>query len=83
MAMIGGALACCLRLLAAALFGWLALRPPVAAREPSELPILRIETGMHTTIIRRLVADRERNRLLTASDDKTIRVWQMPLARLL
>lgn len=83
MAMIGGALACCLRLLAAALFGWLALSPPVAAREPSELPILRIETGMHTTIIRRLVADRERNRLLTASDDKTIRVWQMPQARLL
>lgn len=46
-------------------------------------PILRVETGMHTTLIRRVVADVPRNRLITASDDKTIRVWQMPSARLL
>jgi WD40 repeat protein len=46
-------------------------------------PILRVETGMHTTLIRRVVVDAARNRLITASDDKTIRVWQMPEARLL
>jgi WD40 repeat protein len=38
---------------------------------------------MHTTLIRRVVVDAPRNRLITASDDKTIRVWQMPEARLL
>ena len=37
---------------------------------------------MHTTLIRRVVPDAPRNRLITASDDKTIRVWQMPEARL-
>jgi WD40 repeat protein len=46
-------------------------------------PILRVETGMHTTLIRRVVVDPPRNRLITASDDKTVRVWQMPEARLL
>lgn len=40
-------------------------------------PILRVETGMHTTLIRRVVVDAPRNRLITASDDKTIRVWEM------
>jgi WD40 repeat protein len=48
---------------------------PVSAQTAS--PILRVETGMHTTLIRRVVVDGPRNRLFTASDDKTIRVWQM------
>src|SRR5262245_58398024 len=54
---------------------------PAAAQTTS--PILRVETGMHTTLIRRVVVDAPHNRLITASDDKTIRVWQMPSARLL
>jgi WD40 repeat protein len=49
----------------------------------TDSPLLRVETGMHTTFIRRVVVDAPRNRLITASDDKTIRVWQMPEARLL
>jgi WD40 repeat protein len=53
------------------------------ASDPTTSPILRVETGMHTTLIRRVVVDAARNRLITASDDKTIRVWQMPEARLL
>ena len=54
----------------------------LAASSPTTEPILRVETGMHTTLIRRVVVDAPRNRLITASDDKTIRVWQMPEARL-
>lgn len=52
------------------------------AAEPTTNPLLRVEAGMHTTMIRRLVVDAPRNRLITASDDKTVRVWQMPEARL-
>ena len=55
---------------------------PNALRGQTADPILRVETGMHTTLIRRVVVDAARNRLITASDDKTIRVWQMPEARL-
>ena len=56
---------------------------PSAASAQTTAPILRVETGMHTTLIRRVVPDVPRNRLFTVSDDKTIRVWQMPDARLL
>src|SRR5512136_1607344 len=51
--------------------------------EPVNTPQLRVETGMHTTLIRRVLPDLPRNRLITCSDDKTIRVWQMPQMRLL
>jgi len=51
--------------------------------EPTAIPQLRIETGMHTTLIRRVLPDLPRNRLITCSDDKTVRVWQMPQMRLL
>ncbi|MBL8288127.1 MAG: caspase family protein [Rubrivivax sp.] len=44
--------------------------------------MLRVEAGMHTTLIRRIAVDAPRQRLVTASDDKTVRVWQMPEARL-
>jgi len=52
------------------------------SKEPTKSPILRIETGMHTSLIRRIAVDAPRNRLITCSDDKTIRVWQMPEKRL-
>ncbi|MCW5635135.1 MAG: caspase family protein [Rubrivivax sp.] len=55
---------------------------PAAAKEPTAEPILRVEAGMHTTLIRRLTVDAPRNRLITCSDDKTVRVWQMPEMRL-
>jgi WD40 repeat protein len=56
--------------------------PATPLREPASEPILRVETNMHTTLIRRLAVDAPRNRLLSAGDDKTVRVWQMPGARL-
>jgi WD40 repeat protein len=56
---------------------------PATAAAQTTAPVLRVETGMHTTLIRRVVVDAPRNRLITASDDKTVRLWQMPEARLL
>jgi len=53
------------------------------AAEPPKEPLLRIETGMHTSMIRRIVVDAGNDRVITAADDKTIRVWQMPGPRLI
>ncbi len=51
--------------------------------EPSRAPILRIETGMHTAAIKRIGVDRAGRFLVTASDDKTARVWELQTGRLL
>ncbi len=40
-------------------------------------PILRIETGRHTAVIRRISVDAANRYLVTASDDKTARVWEL------
>ena len=45
-------------------------------------PILRIETGMHIAGIIAIGTDAENNYLVTASFDKTIRVWKLPSGRL-
>lgn len=55
----------------------------VQAADPILEPVLRVETGMHTTLIRNMVVDAPRNRIITGGDDKTVRIWQMPEARLL
>jgi len=52
-------------------------------REPSREPILRIEMGMHTSIIRRIGVDAANRFLVTASEDKTVRVWELSSGRLL
>jgi WD40 repeat protein len=49
---------------------------------PTE-PILRIETGKHGAIIRRIDTDAENRFAVTASDDKTVRVWSLPEGRLM
>lgn len=64
----------------------LAAGPAVAAEsanEPPSEPILRLETGMHTAPIKRLGVDRDGRWLLTASDDKTARLWDLANGRLL
>ena len=53
-----------------------------SADEPPTLPILRIETAMHAALVRRIVVEPRGNRLISAGDDKTIRVWQLPQGRL-
>jgi WD40 repeat protein len=64
------------------LISCLALQP-THADEPSTEPILRIETGMHTAPIRRIGVDAAERFLLTASDDKTLRLWDLHTGDLL
>jgi WD40 repeat protein len=49
---------------------------------PTE-PILRIETGKHGTIIKRIDTDGANRFAVTASDDKTVRLWSLPEGRLM
>jgi hypothetical protein len=60
----------------------LAAEPTVAPGPPTQ-PIPSIEVGMHTAMINRIAADRAGTKLLTASDDKTARVWDVATGRLL
>lgn len=60
-----------------------ALPNPVCAAEPPTAPQLRIEAGMHTAQIRRIATDAQGRWAVTASDDKTARVWDVASGRLL
>ncbi|MDQ3686491.1 MAG: hypothetical protein M3430_12955, partial [Acidobacteriota bacterium] len=51
--------------------------------EPPRAPVLRIETGMHTDAIRRIGVDAGNRYLVTGSEDKTVRVWELASGRLL
>lgn len=53
------------------------------AAEPSSEPILRIEAGMHTAMINRVSVDSAGRYAVTASDDKTARVWDLSSGALL
>jgi WD40 repeat protein len=56
---------------------------PQKDSEPSTQPLLRIETGMHTRMINRISMDAAGRYLVTGSDDKTARVWEVATGRLL
>jgi WD40 repeat protein len=49
----------------------------LAQKQPSSEPVLRVETGMHTTHIQRAAADAAGRLLATASWDKTVRLWSL------
>ncbi len=49
---------------------------------PDQRPFLRIETGMHTALIRRIGVDAACHLLTTASEDKTVRLWSLPDGKL-
>lgn len=61
----------------------IALASPVWAGEPPTAPMLRIEAGMHTALIRKLDVDGQGLYVVTGSDDKTTRVWQRSTGQLL
>jgi len=44
---------------------------------PPSHPILRLDTGMHTAMIRRIDLDVAQRYLVTGSDDNTVRVWSL------
>jgi hypothetical protein len=49
---------------------------------PDQTPFLRIETGMHTAVIKRIGVDAACARIATGSDDKTVRLWSLPGGKL-
>lgn len=53
------------------------------AAEPSSTPILRLDSGSHTAQIRRIATNQAGRWLVSASDDKTARVWDTADGRLL
>jgi WD40 repeat protein len=55
----------------------------VLAADVSDTPILRVEAGMHTAAIRRIDTDGSGRYAVTASEDKTARVWEVASGRLL
>jgi WD40 repeat protein len=46
-------------------------------------PMICLDTGMHISIIRRIATDTANRYFVTASDDKTLRVWSLSDGRLL
>src|SRR5215510_63713 len=51
------------------------------AAEPTTRPLPRLETGMHTAVNRRIATDAAGRWAVTASDDKTARVWEVASGR--
>jgi WD40 repeat protein len=45
---------------------------------PSTEPILRIDTGMHESRVNRIGVDAACHRMVTGSNDKTARLWELP-----
>lgn len=46
-------------------------------------PLLRIETGNHTAVMRQISIDQNNSILVTGSEDKTVRVWDIASGQLL
>lgn len=46
-------------------------------------PLLRLEGGMHTAIIRRIAVDARGKVAATVSDDKTLRIWSLPEGKII
>ena len=58
-------------------------RVSTPSEAPATAPMLRLETGMHTAVIRRIGLDAVQRYLVTGSDDKTVRLWELASGRLL
>jgi hypothetical protein len=70
-------------LLLPAAWGPPAAAQPAAAEPPaSPRPFPAIEAGMHTAMINRIAVDRAGRWAVTASDDKTARIWNLASGQL-
>lgn len=58
-------------------------RPVRAVEPPPRAPLLRVDTGMHTASVQRIGVDAADRYLVTGSEDKTVRVWDLSTGRLL
>lgn len=68
----------CLFLLWLSATSWAGESRPIATT-----PFLRLETGMHTARINRISVDAAARYVVTASEDKTARVWELATGKLL
>ena len=66
----------------AALLGVIACAAIGVAGAQAPVPYPRIETGSHTAMINRVAVGRDERWIVTASDDKTARVWDLQSGRL-
>ena len=67
-----------MRIFAAIIFGALLGAAARAEDLPDQRPMLRIEPGMHTGVVKRIGVDAACTRMVTGSDDKTARLWALP-----
>ena len=67
---------------AAALLALAPARLPAQPAMPTE-PLLRVEAGIHTSLVRGVAVDSSARIAVTAGDDKTARVWDVQSGRLL
>lgn len=80
-------------LLLSALLRWFATEAGIAQEttaalvqetkvEPVNEPQLRVEAGMHTAVARHVAVSADGKRIVSASYDKTIRIWNVPDGKL-
>jgi WD40 repeat protein len=56
--------------------------PALAEKLPTD-PLLRIEAGMHTSVVKAVSLSADEKLAATGTDDKTVRLWSVPDGRLL
>lgn len=62
---------------------FLSITPFSYAFGPPEEPMIRVEAGMHTATITAIATDQENRYLVTASLDKTVRLWDASSGKLI
>src|SRR5437868_4962729 len=63
-------------LLGLAGLGW-AAEPPAGLGSPGQKPLLVIDSGGHTAVIRKILFSHDGRYLVSAGDDKAVRIWSV------